>query len=766
MATRTLELDLSPGPPRSGIASAERMSAMLRWRARWLRKSLPYKSGLSLRLLPALLEASFPYRDLRGEPPGIEGMGARRCWGVVARAFDLPPPIARQRGRRLVSALLTTPGHDGLHTYALAAHGAGPQELERLHARLTACQEILSNAGVPMQVAVLPSTSADFTAEPLLRALPFGALIAGRIPPALWEEGERPEKGEVGCASIARLAAGAPTPFCEAALMLMSGESAPSPAAALKRALEEGLRPAELADPELFCAAWGSAAAVKKDLLYRLLASCTSNPRTRGLAAQRARLTTQGFGGLAIPGPESTGEVLELGRLVARAAASAVRRAPMPGRLELKKRLRRDLIGAGLPTVLVAPLAQALRSVEAGRGRAPLLQLVPRPGPSYEVRDPSQATLSRGRWAEQAHARAISLIARVTGRLPPDVADDRVWRLIGNRLLRPGEGRALFIVLQSDPTAQGSPHDPLNRGPERRYGFGDCIAVLLRPHVRPSARRLSPEEAVEAAVREASRGTAVEVHGATGDVHPAAARLSRATHLARPGELMGAPPALEAGGRVLYLAESGLRRYKLERFASRPRLCFPDPEAPDLSPWAEDNLRVSSLGHRATIVCHATRFRDERAGILYVDPQGFQLREEVPLALLAEHVAEAQQLLRQAPSPMILSVRYSKELELALSRYGPAAAEACVDVDVLGSLPFGLQVLLQGERFGSGQPLGWQAAAQSALAAWPAGATGRIAVRNVHVDIGHRPAAGLGRLYARSLALRRLQAHVRLAFRG
>jgi hypothetical protein len=764
MATRILELDLSAGPPRSGVASPERMSAVLRWRARWLRRSLPYKSGLSLRLLPALLEASFPYRDLRGEPPGIEGLGARRCWGVVARAFDLPPPISRQRGRRLVSALLTTQAPEGLQTYALATHGAGPQELERLHARLTVCQDILSNAGVPMKVAVLPSTSADFAAEPLLRALPFGALIAGRIPAQLWENREGLSSGEVGCAAIARLAVHAPTPFCEIALLLMAGETAPSPAAALRSALEQGFRPAELADPELFCAAWGTAAAVREALLYRLLASCTSNPRTRQVAAQWARPLTKGFGGLALGGPASTGEILELGRLVTRAAVSAVRRAPAPGRIELKKRLRRDVIEAGLPKVLVPSFAQALRTVEAGRGRAPLLQLVPRPGPSFEVRDPSQAPLGRGRKAEQAHARAVALVARVTGRIPPDVADDRVWRLVGNRFLHPAEERSLFLVLLPDPTAKGSPHDPLNRGPERRFGFGDCVAVLLRPGGRPSARRLTPDAAVAIAVREAWRGISVEVHGASGEVHPAAARLSRALHLARPGELMGAPPTLEAGGRVLYLTESRLRQFKLGRFAARPRLCYPDPEAPDLSPWAEDNLRVSNLGHRATILCHATRFGEENAGILYVDPLGFQLREEVPLVFLAEHLADAQALVRQEPSPMLLSVRYSKELELAAGRYGPAPTDGRVDVEISGSLPFGLQLQLQGERFGRGHPLGWRAAAQTVLAAWPSGAIGRIAVKSVRVEIACKPVSGLARLYARSLALRRLQAHVRLSF--
>jgi hypothetical protein len=764
MATRTLELDLAGGPPRAGGVTPDRLGAVLRWRARWLRRTLPQKSALSLRLLPALLQASFPYRELRGEPPGIEGMGVRRCWGVVARAFDLPPPISRQRGRRLVSALLAIPTPDGLHVYALGVAGAGPHELERLHARLTVAQDILTGAGVPVQLAVLPATSADPAAEPLLRALPFGALIAGRIPKEIWEPPTDPARNQAGCAALARLALSAPTPFCELALSLMTGAPAPLPAAALKRALEQGLRTVDLADPELFCAAWASATTQDPELLFRLLASCSPNPRSRQAAAQIARPTTPGFGGLAVPVAPTTRELLELGHRVAAKASSAVRRSPQPVRAELLKRLRRDVIGFGLPKVLIGPFAQALRALDAVRARGPLLRPVPRPGPSFEVHDASHTPLSRARHAEQAQARAVALVARALGGLPPEVTDDRVWRLIGARLLRPTEKRSLFLVIQPA-VAKGAPHDPLNRGPERRFGFGDPVALLLRPNGRPSAFKLPPEEAVALAVVESSRGTAVEVHGATGDAQPAAARLLRAANLARPGELVGAPPALEVGGRVLFLDERGVRRFRLDRFAARPRLCYPDPEAPDLSPWAEDNLRTSAFGSRATITCHATRFGDETAGVLYVDPEGFQLREEVPLSLLQEHLDDAQVLLRAEPSPMLLSVRYSKELEHAVGRYPAAAAEARVDIEVFGSLPFGLQVQIRGERFGRGQPLGWQAAAQSVLAGWPSGATGRVAVKGVQVDIAFKPAGGMARLYARSLIVRRLGAHVRLACR-
>ncbi len=764
MATRTLELDLAVGPRRNAVVTPERLGAVLRWRARWLRRTLPQKSALSLRLLPALLQASFPYRDLRSEAPGIDGLGVRRCWGVVARAFDLPPPISRQRGRRLVSALLAIPAADGLHVYALAVAGAGPHELERLHARIMVAQDILTGAGVPLRLAVLPATSADPAAEPLLRALPFGALIAGRIPKEIWDAPADPARNQAGCAALARLAMSAPTPFCELALSLMTGAPALLPAAALKLSLEQGVRTLELADPEFFCASWAGAASQDPQLLFRLLATCSPNPRSRQAAAEIAGPATPGFGGVAVAVAPTTRELLELGRRLACKASSAVRRAPQPGRVELLKRLRRDVIGFGLPKVLLGPMAQALRALGVGRARGSLLRTVPRPGPSFEVHDASQATLSRGRRAEQAQVRALALVARALGGLPPEVSDDRVWRLIGAKLLRPCEKRSLFLVIPPA-MARGAPHDPLNRGLERRCGFGDPIALLLRPGGRPSALKLPPEEAVAMAVIEAWRGTVVEVQGSTGDAQPAAARVQRATNLARPGELVGAPPALEVGGRVLYLEERGMRRFRLDRFAARPRQCYPDPEAPDLSPWAEDNLRSSAFGSRATITCHATKFGDDTAGVLYVDPEGFQLREQVPLSLLQEHLDDAQALLRAEPSPMLLSLRCSKEIEHALGRHPAGTVEARVDIEVFGTLPFGLQVQIRGERFGRGQPLGWQAAAQSVLAGWPSGATGRVAVKGVHIDIACKPAGGLARLYARSLIVRRLDVHVRLACR-
>jgi hypothetical protein len=115
---------------------------------------------------------------------------------------------------------------------------------------------------------------------------------------------------------------------------------------------------------------------------------------------------------------------------------------------------------------------------------------------------------------------------------------------------------------------------------------------------------------------------------------------------------------------------------------------------------------------------------------------------------------------------MLLMVRYTKEIEAAVPRWALAGGEVRVNVEVHGELPFGLQVDCLGERFGARAPLGWDAAAQAVLSAWPSGAQGLLTCKLVSVDVWGRPAAGLARLYARSAALRRLQLHVGRACRA
>jgi len=133
---------------------------------------------------------------------------------------------------------------------------------------------------------------------------------------------------------------------------------------------------------------------------------------------------------------------------------------------------------------------------------------------------------------------------------------------------------------------------------------------------------------------------------------------------------------------------------------------------------------------------------------------------------LEGYLSDGQNILRARPSPMLLMIRYSKEIETSVSRYGLTGTEAKVPFEVSGQLPFGLQVTMSGEKFGAGSSLGWAAAAQSVLSSWPSGTHGLLCCKGVNVDIWGRPAVGLARMYARSAALRRLKLHVGKACRA
>lgn len=749
--------DSEPPPPPEEAApmsvAPELLSAVLRWRTRWIRRALAPREAQGLRLIPVLFHVSFPTGDLRGEPPGIEGLEVRRTWGGLARAFDLPPPIARQRGRRLVTAVLAThTPKDGLEIFVVAAPGIGTAEQTRVTARVLAAEATLRSRGLPFKVTPLTLDTLDPLTDPLLGLVPFGALLGGRLPERFWKA---PESQAVSLEALAHLVERAPTSFCAQAMLLGLGSTAvPAPTFALQRALEDGQRSWGLADPDFFCAYWSAIANPKGRLLFEALAAAGSDERLRRAASA------------AIHAPfapnRPPGEIARLGRSLVLASLDSLRKAPKPLRARLEPWVKRELLARGMPSLLLPALVEGFRALDPSRGSVHLV--VKRVGRLFEARDPSGAPLGRGATPDQALLRALTLLADALSETPE--VDDPSWRVLADRLKRPLEKRTLLLAIEPA-DAVGSPHDPLNRGPHRAVGFGDVLAVTLRPGGRPCARRIPAWRAVEQLVAEAAAGTTVMAIAVSGEAHPGAARLMRVANLARSVNPANAPLALEAGGRVLRVESKGVRIYPLKRFAARPRLCTPDPEAPDLSPWAEDKLPQSPLGgNRVVITSFVSRIGTEHAAILYLDSQGYQLHEEVPLLGLEEYLADAQAIVRARPSPMLLFIRTSKEIEAAIGRYALAGNEAKIDVEIRGTLPFGIQVQFLGERFGSGLPLGWDAAAQTVLSAWPSGAQGLFCCKGVTVELWGRPAAGLARLYARSLALRRLRMHVCRACRA
>jgi hypothetical protein len=111
-------------------------------------------------------------------------------------------------------------------------------------------------------------------------------------------------------------------------------------------------------------------------------------------------------------------------------------------------------------------------------------------------------------------------------------------------------------------------------------------------------------------------------------------------------------------------------------------------------------------------------------------------------------------------------------MEAARRRAG-AGPESCrFEVEVRGGLPHRLQVRIAvpdqlrafaaDEWYGGPGARGWESAALAAMAHWVPGQEGRIVCRRARVSVPSGCPVGLAALYARSVAIRRLTAHIRL----
>jgi hypothetical protein len=732
-----------PLPRTDDEASARRLAAVLRWRARLVLRAVPPATARAIRFLPATLQTSFPYPGLRDEPPGIHGVQVGRGWAALAAGFGLPAPVATRRGRRVIDAILVTLGEDGVVGWAIPAQDASNDEIRRLDQRVERIRSVLGNY---LDLAVLDGAVPG--SVPRLAA--FGALIAGRLPPSFWPGADGAEP--LDAKAIGYLALDAPTPFTTLALALLAGGSAPAPVAGLRAATGDGVPALALADPELFCALWAGGAAGKATELLRLLELATANRTSRRFASKLG----EPDGPRWRREPRNAARVVALGRALALAAVRAASRAPSACRPALAARLRREAIEPGVPSFLLPAVARGLRDAEI-RTPEDLPPPVPE-GRAFVVTDGAGKVLARGGSAEQARLRARALAARAVGwSVPP--GGSAAIRALAQALAHPPPRRAIVVAVEPA-EVPGPPFDPLNRGPDRRLGFGTSYAIVLRPGRRPTARRLVPERLVDRLVGEALAGSAVELAAAQGAAEPAASRLDRLLRQATAENDPRRPPAVEAGGRI-YLLGARPRRFSLGRFAARPLACAPDPEAPDLG--VGGRLAGSGAIPKDRLECRVTRAGSDRVALLYVDERDHVLREEIPLSALERHLRDTQALLREPPKPVALALRVGPGFDGVAGLGKPVDIE--VEVEVTGELPFGLAVRIRGERFGAGAPLGWRAAALAVLAGRPPGATGRVRVTAVTVGVAGRPAGGLLRLYARSLAVRRIEAHVRTQLR-
>jgi hypothetical protein len=638
----------------------------------------------------------------------------------------------------MVEAVLVLPDGRDLRALMLVAPGTALAGLGALRERLDSVQEVLGAAGATVHAVTTDPEALGRDVETCHRVIAFGTLLAGRLPASVWEQLEA-VRGPLPTLTVAALAADAPTAFARLALTLMTRGPCPGPLDAIVALLAEGVAPRQLADPETFSLRWaGLMPGVREPLDETIL-----------LARSAARPAA----------PGELAHLVEHGRALAHACAKAVRASGLGRADPVAQRLWREALGPGMPRVLLPALGARLAEVAAA-GR---LRLDPvRVGRSYEVRLLDGTYLGRGASPVQARVRALGLLADAArgehGRALFDALDS-TWRAVGQRLSRPRERAALVLMPVAGGGARpGPPMDLLNRGPERSIEFEGALAVLLVPGRRPSGRMLGAEEAVRAVLCGTPSGAALELLPSHASARPVAARLAQIAALLRDGTVTG-PIAVEAGGRVLVPEGLAVRSFSLARFAARPRIFTPDPEAPDISITTGERHGPRSRPS-GFVQCRVVLVDADTAALLYADDTGTHLREEAPLSELEERLREAREIVRAAAQPAVLAVRLSDGLEQAVRRAGPPGAP--IAIAVRGALPF-VEVVIEGERFGGTSSLGWGAAAEALLARWPTGGEGVVGVNAVTATARGVRLPPLLALYASSVARRRLRTHVAAA---
>lgn len=752
-AVLPLESQRAPrgGPARAREAAdvrTRRLLTLFRARLRVIRRGLEPTTGAAVALLPALFHATFPWVGLKSDAPGVEGVRASMHWMKLARDFDLPPPTGIQRGRRLVAALLLTPHEAGLDVHVVPAPNLTPADEQRIAQRARAVETLLRRRLLPIAITATGPSGQPYDSASKSRLLSGGSLLAGRLPDAFFTGG-----GLGGDPMAAELWRTAPSEAARVMGLLTldgwpSGEGAElEEVADLARAVEEPLW--HFADPGLFMAARAALRSKRPALAFTACALATADGPVRRTAQALATHLDPATPRLDAPAPA---DVLAVGRALALELTRAVRRLPREDAAPIRAALSRTTLVAGFPRLLLSPLARALSRV-GRRGELPALReaRVPR---GVEVRLAAGGTLGQGAHPAQAWARALAVLSNVLGRpvAPPPAPAE--WRKLVPRLMDTPARRVLVLDV-SPLDVPGPPYDPLNRGEGRRLAMAGGLLVSLKPGARPSAREVRAVEVPRLVLKETLDGTQLDFVARGTEVQSLEARLTRLARRAR-AQVPHRPMAVELGGDVLVVSRQGFKHHAEPAFARRPVKCTFDPEAPDFGVDATQGRDVPSSPQ---LQCLAWTDDDRTARLLTTDEAGWVLRETVPLAYAEKWLTEAQALLRAEPQAA-LSVRAANAMtRAALTVPTPAAPE--VVVTLRGRLPFGLELELDGERYGGYGQLPWSAAALTILSRWPLGVRGRVRFDAIDVTLpGDEPVSGLMRLYARSLATRRLYTHI------
>ena len=746
-----------PGADEGPVREAE---AVLRWRARTLRDQFAVREAEGARLFPVLLHASFKNSTLTADPPGVPGMAYRRSWVAWAADFGLSPPWRTQKGECVAEAVFALAGASGLELVVIVPAEATGGARRILEERVDLAAGVL-RAGKVTCVATVLDMEAFCSTRSAARLLLFGSMLAGRLSSSSCRSLLRAWRAPLSSEDIAWIFDGAPTSLSSLAVGILAAGGVAGPLDAIEGCIRSGVSARALAAPDAAPVAWAGAVTrtgPDLDLVLGLLHPGSSvYPRPSGA------------GGDVQPPPRDPAVAVQVGGRLALAFVKAVRRSHT---LRASDRWR-EVIGAGGPRALLPLIGGGLRESAASGILRPGLE--PEPGKAGFAIQLGPGALARGATSIQARVRALALLAEAGDATTLATLDPK-WKALATRLARPRTRPALLVVVE-DAVGSEPPLDPINRGPLRRVAIPPALVVHLGSTRRPSGRVLPGDQAVETLIRAAHAGDDVEVIPANGTALKAALRLTDVARMLAPGTVSldapkGAPAlpvAIQAGGRVYLTGRRKVRRFPLERFMNRPRAFLADPDGPDLVMAPGD--RSTSGRDAKGIIQLRTSLSTEpgMAWLLYLDGAS-RFREHVALQELKEHIRDTRSVLQDVQAGAALALRSDPEMEAARRNAGAGHRSRRFEVETRGELPYRLQVRVAApnqlnawsgdEWFGGAGSAGWEAAALSVMAHWVPGEEGRIVCRRSRVVTRPGCPVGLVSLYARSIVIRRMTAHI------
>ena len=737
-----------------------RLSAALRWRFRWLRREIPERVRKLMVWVPELFHGNFKAPGMERDAPGIFNyhlpVDARIRKGEVPKPVRLAAPALF----RDIQAIGVMPSRKGWELGIFPVMDGRDGAQGRLGKRLTAVEDYFKAHDVEIHCSLVDLSEPYQSHDARNRLALFGALIAGSLPDAFWATKTlTPLDGDDFCdwAEIA------PTPFLRAALFLLAAAGETPPIQVVKD-LSANHEIFALSDPDLLCAAWVAKDTQAKDAVFQSLSLVTGQLATFRAVQQRLEHSKVGIveatASTEDRGSLTTQKIMTLGRDLTLMAHRVFGVMTPSQRKRLKPIFRRGFIGRGLPPMLTGRLAINVRAEEKRRGfdQAWLMEPQQRDGrTSFGVWDPSGVLWGKGRYPEQAQARALSLWVKVTGQIPEPVWGHPFWLRFCELILESKPKSTLTVELNGL-DLEGLPSDPLNRGVSRQISLDAGLVAWIPDGGRPSVRRYEPRRLVERVLNASLGGVEVVSMPSNSVGEMVAGRLKQLQKMVADKNTNGVPLALEVGGRLYIEKEAGFLSHGLREGLRRPRQLQVDPQAPDLN--ASLVIRQKSYNKNPSaadqrIYCLADVWRNDQASLTYSDSRGFVFSEIISMYRFNEHLDCTQAIFQAAPSPFVLSLTVTEQLQTKLERI-VKRGRSSMTARIEGRYPKGIHLVIDGRRFNLMKPEQSKAMAKYFSDKFGERITDYLRIAQVNLSLDSEHSKALSLLHGRSLAMRQL----------